>query len=150
MARGIALISALALTVAACLWYVTAPPKGADGYRDRTASTAETLRSHVETSRIWARSVADGKVTRPAALIGFLETERDASEAASDFEAFEPPDGAFGLRSSLTSLSTDVTEALGALRIAAEQERWTDVPKLARPLARLSAELGRLQERARS
>ncbi len=55
----------IAATVAA-LWYVTAPPKGVDGYRERAAATAETLVSQVETARLWAESEEEGR----ARLVG--------------------------------------------------------------------------------
>lgn len=142
------MLTACALSAAACLWYLTAPPKGVDGYRERAASTAETLRSQVQTTRIWVESVEDGDTTHAAALIGFLEAEQDASAAASDFETYEPPTGTFGLRSSLSALSSEVTDALGAVRIAGQQEEWDALGRLARPLARLNTELARLEERA--
>ncbi len=148
MIRRLLVLTAVALVAAASLWYLTAPPKGIDGYRERAASTAETLRSQVQSTRIWLESVEDGDSTHAAALIGFLEAEQDASAVASDFEAYEPPTGTFGLRSSLSALSSDVTEALGALRIAGQQEEWAALGRLARPLARLNTELARFEERA--
>jgi hypothetical protein len=134
--------------VAAALWYVTAPPKGVDGYRERAAATAETLVSQLETARLWAESEEEGKALRTTVLVGFEETEEDAEAAASQFEGYEPPDGVGDLREELTSLATEATQALAALRIAAQQERWEDVAELAHSLPGLSERLGALEERA--
>lgn len=134
--------------VAAALWYVTAPPKGVDGYRERAAATAETLVSQLETARLWAESEEEGKALRTTVLVGFEETEEDAEAAATRFEGYEPPDGVGNLREELTNLATEATEALAALRIAAQQERWEDVRELSRPLPGLSERLGALEERA--
>lgn len=141
------MFAAIAL-VAAALWYVTAPPKGVDGYRERSASTAETLVSQLETARLWAQGEEEGKALRTTVLVGFEEAEEDAGAAASQFESYEPPDGVAGLREELTGLAAEATEALAALRIAAQQERWEDVPELARPLPELSEKLSALEERA--
>ena len=144
---GIVAFAGIAVVVAA-LWYVTAPPKGVDGYRERAAATAETLVSQLETARLWAESEGEGKALRATVLVGFEETEKDAEAAAAQFEGYEPPDGVAALREDLTSLAAEATEALSALRIAAQQERWGDVPELARPLPRLSEQLSALEERA--
>lgn len=144
---ALGMFSAIAL-VAAALWYVTAPPKGVDGYRERAAATAEALVSQVETARLWARAEEEGKALRATVLVGFEETEEDAESAASRFESYEPPDGVAALREELTDLATEATEALAALRIAAQQERWADVPELSRPLPELSERLTALEERA--
>ncbi|HEX5984485.1 MAG TPA: hypothetical protein VFY69_09795 [Solirubrobacterales bacterium] len=141
------LFAAIFVTAAA-LWYVTAPPKGVDGYRERAASTAETLVSQLETARLWAQSEEEGKALRTSVLVGFEETEEDAEAAASAFESYEPPDGVADLREELTSLAAEATEALAALRIAAQQERWEDVPELSRPLPELSEKLSALEEGA--
>jgi hypothetical protein len=134
--------------VGVALWYVTAPPKGVDGYRERAAATAETLVSQLETARLWAEVEEEGKALRATVLVGFEESEEDAEAAAGQFEGYEPPDGAADLREELTGLAGEATEALAALRIAAQQERWEDVRELSRPLPELSAKLSALEERA--
>lgn len=146
--RRVLLPTCVIALVAGALWYVTAPPQGVDGYRERAAATAETLVSQLETARLWAQAEEEGKALRTTVLVGFEETEEDADAAASKFAGYEPPDGVAALREDLTALATEATEALSALRIAAQQERWEDVRELSRPLPRLSAELAALEERA--
>lgn len=136
------------LGVAAALAYVTAPPKGSDGYHERAAATAEALVSQLETARLWAKNESEGRALRTTALVGFEETEEGAEAATSRFEGYEPPDGTSDLRSELTKLAREAIEALAALRIAAQQERWEEVPQLSRPLPELSEELSAFEERA--
>ena len=148
MLRGIARIVAVATVVAGALWYVTAPPKGVDGFRERSAATAETLRSQIQSDRLWIETLRTGDATHTASLVGFAEAEQDAAAAASQFESYEPPSGTLELRATLSQLSTDVTDALAAIRIAAEQERWDRLGELAGPLPQLAARLQAFEERA--
>lgn len=136
------------LAIAAALAYITAPPKGLDGYRERAAATAGSLRSQVETARIWADTRIAGRATSAAALVGFEETENDAIAAAAKWEGYEPPDGGLRLRRRFAPLAGDVTNALARLRIAAQMERWDELRALSEPLPGLSRELSRFEERA--
>lgn len=138
----------ITLAVATALWYVTAPPKGLDGYRERAASIAEAVRSQVETSRLWVRTVEDGKATHAAALVGLREAEEDARSAASTFQGYEPPAKGLPLRRAFSAVTTDATAALAELRIAAEQGRWEGIAATAEPLSELSTRLRRFEERA--
>lgn len=146
--RAFALPFVAILAVAGSLAYITAPPKGVDGYRERAASTAETLVSQLETARLWAESEHEGKALTTSALVGFEETEKGAEAAASKFEGYEPPDGVAALRSELVALAGEATEALARLRIAAQQERWEEVAELSRPLPELAEKLTAFEERA--
>ncbi len=145
--RLAAVLGAVALA-AATLWYLTAPPKGVDGYRDRAASTMETIHSQVQLARIWVETEQDGESTKPAVLVGLQEVERDAAGAASRFEGHEPPSQLLGLRAEFTSLTTEVSDALSALRVAAQQEEWERLGELSEPLPELADRLKRFQERA--
>jgi hypothetical protein len=145
--RTAALAFAAILAIAGALAYITAPPKGLDGYRERAAATAETLGSQVETALIWAEARDAGKSTSAAALVGFEETEEDANAAASSFAGYELPDGGAGLRSRLVALAEEVGAALAELRIAAQQERWEEIAALSAPLPGLSEELSQFEER---
>jgi hypothetical protein len=136
------------LAIAGSLAYVTAPPKGADGYRERAAATAEGLVSQLETARLWAETESEGRALPTTALVGFEEAEEDAEASAAQFESYEPPSGLAELREELVALAGEATEALARLRIAAQQERWRDVPELSRPLAGLSRRLSSFEERA--
>jgi hypothetical protein len=136
------------LAIGAALAYVTAPPKGLDGYRERAAATAESLRSQVETARIWADARIAGRATSAAALVGFEEADNAAIATAAKLEAYEPPDGGLPLRRRFVHLASSVTDALARLRIAAQMERWDELRALSEPLPRLSRELGRFEERA--
>jgi hypothetical protein len=140
---------AIALAVAGSLWYVTAPPKGDDGYRQRAASALETIHAQIQSARIWVETFEDAQATAAATQVGLEEAERDASETASDFERHEPPTGALELRSQFSSATDRAVAELGALRVASEQERWEDLGRLAEPLARRAAEIERLERAAR-
>lgn len=124
MRRRLIVILGVVLVGAAALWYLSAPPKGADGYRERAASTAATIHSQVQLARVWVESREDGETTGAATLVGLEEVEGDALSAAAAFGGHEPPSGLLGLRSELDSLASDATDALAALRIAAQQEEW--------------------------
>lgn len=144
--------AAAALTVViagAAIWYVSAPPKGSDGYRERMADATRTLRSQVQSARIWAATFEDGDATSAATAVGFEEAERDASSAASQFEAYDPARRDLRLRSRFVALAADATGALADLRIAAELEDWERVPEVAGRLDKLAASLERFERRAR-
>ena len=140
-------LSAIALA-AAVLWYLTAPPKGEDGYRERAASSIETVRSQVQVARIWVETLEDGEATRAAVAVGLRQVEADALSAADEFESFEPPSGLLELRDRYAALSADATDALAALRIAAQEEAWERLGELARPLPAIAEDLELLEEEA--
>jgi hypothetical protein len=127
---------------------VTAPPKGVDGYRERAAGGAETIQSQVQLARIWIGALEDDESTRAATLVGLEETERDAIDAAASFERYEPPSELGGLRSEFSSLAASATDALGALRVAAQQEEWERLGVLSRPLPDLAQRLRQFEESA--
>ncbi len=132
-------IVVLALVVLASLWYVQAPPRTEGDYRERAALTAETLRSQLETTELWVRELERDRVTQQAAAVGVREAEADAVAAASEFGAWDPRGDTRFVRSRLMSLVSEATEALSEIRVAAEDGRWEALPRLARPLPRLSA-----------
>lgn len=147
--RSLAIAAAVALAVAACFWYVTAPPKGVDGYRQRAASALETVNSQLQSARIWVETYQDDESTKAATHVGLEEAERDASETASDFEEHEPPSGVLELRSRFDDVTARAVDVLSSLRVAAEQERWEELPSLAEPLPHLASEVERLERQAR-
>ncbi|MBD0338984.1 MAG: hypothetical protein ICV67_06845, partial [Thermoleophilia bacterium] len=110
--------------------------------------TAETLRSQVETARLWVREHVRGNVTGQAVRVSLGEAERDAAAATSRFAGWDPRGETRAVRSEVAALGTDVTETLARLRIAAEDGRWDALPALARPLARLSVRLESAARRA--
>ena len=135
-------------TIAAALWYVTAPPKGIDGYRERASYTAGSIRAQIQSTRIVAETFTDGELPHAATLVGFEEAERDAKAASATFEEFEPPTGTHDLRTAFVSISGDASDALSALRIAGQQEQWDRIAELAEPLAGIAVRLERFIERA--
>ena len=134
---------------AACLWYVVAPPKGTTAYRERMASSTQTLLSQVQTTRLWARAVTDDDTINAAALVAFKETESDASSATSQFERFEVPPGTQELREEYTKVGDETTSTLAEFRISAEQERWEDIAALADELPSLIKTLEEFEQRAK-
>ena len=135
------------LIATAAAWYLSAPPKGEDGYRERAASTAETLRSQVGVVRIWVDAVTDAKVTHAAAEVGLEQAESDAVAATGQFERYEPPSGVVAVETEFSSLAAAVSDALTALRAAAQQEEWDRLGDLARPLPQLGRQLDAFEER---
>lgn len=111
--------------------------------------TAEILRSNVQSTRIWARTLTRDDTLTTAAAVAFQEAEEDAAKAAASFSAYDPPPGTDGLRSDLSALSNDVDEALGSVRIASQRSQWSRVPATAAALPRLAARLERFVHRAR-
>lgn len=133
---------------AGALWYLAAPPKGEDGYRERAASSAETVRSQVQVARIWVETLEDAESTHAAVAVGLRQAEADALSAANQFESYEPPSGLVELRDRYSALATEATDALAALRVAAQDEEWERLGELSRPLAPIAAELEGLEEDA--
>lgn len=151
MGPGLAFLRAAALlaVLGAAIWYVSAPPKGRDGYLERVASTAETVRSQIQTARIWSETESDGEATRAAALVGFEEAERDGESALSEFESYEPAPGTLAVRQELVRLASEATSRLGEMRIAAQLEDWEEIEGISRRLPRLAEQLDQLEERTR-
>lgn len=142
--RSIGVVVALAVVVVAALWYLQAPPRGVEAYRERAADTVQTLRSQVQTARLWSGEVQAGRVTRPAATVAFREAEEDAEAVASQFAGYVPPPEAEPLRESVTSLSNEVTAALAALRFVAERGEWERLGQQTAPLDDIVRRLERL------
>lgn len=139
---------ALTLLVAASLWYISAPPKGADGFRSRTAHAAEALRSQVQSTRILSGALGDGRLTEAAALVGLEEAEQGATSTAATLEAYEAPPETLELRRRFVALAGETTEALAALRIAAQAESWDRIAELSEPLPDLAERLAALEREA--
>lgn len=138
---------AVGVLTLASLWYVQAPPRSASAYRERAVMTVETIRAQVQTTRIWLQTLADDETTQQAASVGFVETEEDAHKAASGFETHDPPSGTDPLRTRVTSLASDATDALAQVRIAAHRGQWEDLPRRRPELAKLSKRLDDLKSR---
>ena len=146
--RAIGLVVALGVVVVAALWYLQAPPRSVEAYRERAADTAETLRSQVQTARLWSREVQGGRATRQAAAVAFREAEEDAEATASEFARYVPPQETEELRTALTSLAHEVTDALAELRFVAERGEWEQLEQQSVPLEPLAQRLERLAARA--
>jgi hypothetical protein len=135
--------------VALSLWYVNAPPRSPAAYRERAATTVATLRSQVQTARMWAREVGVGRATHPAAKVGLEEAEEDAAAAAASFERLDPPAGTREARVRVTAAAGEVGDVLAALRIAAHDGAWGDVQAAASALLGLAARLEALRHQVR-
>jgi hypothetical protein len=111
--------------------------------------TSRTIRSQVQSARLWAAAFTAGDTLSSATAVGLEEAERDASAAASGFESYEPPNGLLALRARFVGLASEATDALANLRIAAQREEWRRVGELAKPLDALAVRLTRFERRAR-
>lgn len=140
--RALVALAAVAI-VAGSLWYVVAPPRAPSDYRERADQTARTLRSQIQTARLWARAVARDETTGAAAVVGLEDAERRAEQAAAKFAAYQPPRGTDRVRADLMRLATDVADELGRLQIAATRGDWDHVrlaePRLERLASRIEA-----------
>lgn len=145
---GWAVAAVAILVVAASAWYVNAPPRSPASYRERAVETAEILRSNVQSTRIWTRTLERDKALTTAAAVGFREAEEDAAKAASSFAVYAPPVGSDALRSELSALGNEVEDALASVRIASQRSQWSRVPAAATPLPDLAARLERFMQRA--
>lgn len=146
--KGVVAIG-IGVAVAAALWYLVAPPRSPDSYREHAAKTLETLRSQVQTARLWEESVQRDDVFRSSATVGFEEAEADANKAASSFEGYEPPAGTEDVRSDVSDIAAETTSALAELRIAARRGDWAAVHERAAPLGPLADRLEALAQAVR-
>jgi hypothetical protein len=144
--RALAAVGA-ALAVAS-VWYVQAPPRTADAYGDRAAKTAITVRSQVETARLWAAAARDDQALRASVVVGLEDSERAAVGAASDFESYDPPPGAEAVRTRFTAVAGEATAVLAELRVAAHREDWATVAGADERLALLARRLDELAREA--
>lgn len=117
----------LAGLVAGSLWWLQAPPRTSDSYRERAAKQAELLISHVETARLWADGVAEDEVTFRAATVGLHEAETDAARVSSGFESLDPPRGQDELQARFSDLGHETSSALSRVGLAARRGRWQEV-----------------------
>ena len=145
--RAIAAVT-VPVAVIASLWYVQAPPRTRGDYRERAAITAASLRSQVKTAGLWVDEIERERVTHQAAQVALREAEDDAVATASEFDAWNPPANERRIRSDITALASETTDALTQLRIAAEDGRWHALSSLARPLPQLAKRLGTARYRA--
>ncbi len=131
------------------LWWVQAPPRGDEGYRKRSAQTAESLRSHVATARLWVREVADERVTRGAAAIALEESSSGADSTASSFESWVPPSHLDQLRTRVADAASATTDLLGEVHVSAEQDEWQRVADSEAKLRELEVRLTKVAAEAR-
>lgn len=137
---------AIALT-GASLWYVVAPPRSEQAYRDRAADATATVHSQVVTAELWAREAAGGDAFTTSAVVGIEDAERRASNAAAAFAHHDPPDGLDATRADVTHLLTEATDLLASVRIAAHRGRWGDVASARAELDRIARDLEALRRR---
>jgi len=121
-------VAALVALAALSLWWLQHPPRTSAAYRHEAVKTLESLRSHVGTTRLWARELAEGDATRAAAAIAFEEASRGAQTTASTFDATVPPRGEAEIRSTVGAVAAETSDSLGRLHIAARRDEWEAVP----------------------
>lgn len=117
-------------------------------YVEKAANTAEAARSAVVTTLLVVDASSEGKAPARYVSLTISEAEEDVSSIASSFQIVQPPSQkAAVLRDEVTSALGDATTALANLRIAARAGRLTDLPRLAEPLAEVSAVLEEMSRR---
>lgn len=147
MLRIVAGLTLFALVVFS-IWWVQAPPRGSEAYRESAETAIEKLRSRTETARLWIEQLERDRAPHVAVEVSLREAETGATSALAQFEGYDPPRRLEALRAGVASLGNEVTSVLATLRIAARQDRWAELPRLAEPLTRLSSRLEALSRRA--
>jgi hypothetical protein len=136
----------LLLVVAGSVWWGIHPPRTEEGYRTHTVMALETLSSQVASTRVWLDAVAHERVLRTTAAVAVEEAETDASSQTSTYAAWQPPDrSSEQVRARVTALGDEVVTALGEVRIAAREGRWSDAVAMRGTLATLEHRLARLE-----
>lgn len=128
---------------AAAIWYVQAPPRGTDDYRERAGETVGDLISQVQTARLWVRGIDDDRVTRTAATVAFEEVEKAARSADSRFEGWDPPRETESLHVRVSEAGGSTIEVLSELRRRAHADQWQGVVDSGAALDELAARLER-------
>lgn len=147
MLRTLAGVTLFALVVFS-IWWVQAPPRGSEAYRESAETAIEKLRSRTETARLWVDQLERDRVLRTAVEVSLEEAETGAISALGQFEGYDPPRRLEPLRTDIAQVGDEVTTVLSDLRIAARQGRWAELPRLAEPLEELSSRLDQLSRRA--
>ena len=147
MRRTLASLALFAL-VAFSIWWVQAPPRGPESYRESAETAIEKLRSRAETARIWIDQLDRDRVHHAAVEVSLEEAETGAISALAQFEGYDPPRRLEALRTEVATVGDEVTTVLADLRIAARQDRWSELPRLAEPLPELSSRLEELSRKA--
>ena len=147
MLRIVASLTLCALVVFS-IWWVQAPPRGPEAYRESAETAIEKLRSRAETARLWVEQLDRDRVHRAAVEVSLEEAEAGANSALAQFEGYDPPRRLEPLRAEVATVGNEVTTVLADLRIAARQDRWAELPRLAEPLPELSSRLEELSRKA--
>jgi hypothetical protein len=125
------------------LWYGHAPPRTLGAYEQQASLTAGRLHSQMETARLWAQQLRDGRVTTRAAVVAVQEAEDDADVTLGRFSGYDPPPGADPIRARVMDLGSTAVELLARMRIAVTRGDWTAVARTAERARPLSAALER-------
>jgi hypothetical protein len=148
MARRVLALVAVVLLTAAALWYVQAPPRSPDSFRERTEETALTMRSQAQVTTFWVQAVSAGRVTQQAATVGIEDAERDAQATSARFAGWDPPPDLSNLATQLAGTGSDLVAVLREVRIATHRGDWAQLPATAAQLGPLADRLAGLARRA--
>jgi hypothetical protein len=117
----VVVLAITATATAACTVPVPTARSAAD-YRKKAASTAETVRSAVETATITVDAARDDRYLGTTLDVVLGEAEDDASGAEETFRAIQPKGrGSDDVRDELVGLLDDAVAALEQSRIAARR-----------------------------
>jgi hypothetical protein len=123
------------------------PARTAQDYRLKARSSARAASSALESARLAAVLVRDGKTFSNYVVVVLDSAERDASSVQSTFASIQPPNSALdGLRSRLGSVLNDVEDAIASMRIDARRHAWHSLVASAAALPRLARDLRPYQE----
>jgi hypothetical protein len=141
--------AALALVTALLLAGCVEPAHGSADYAAKAAMTAKTAADDVQTARLAARLGGEDRAFDPYLDTVISNAEDDLAAATQAFDTVQPPAPADDeLRRRLDAVLQEAADGVAALRIAVRRHGGGALPEVARPLARVAAELQQLGEPA--
>ncbi len=131
-------MTACALLCTSCVL----PARSFGAYEEKAATTAESVLSAVETTRLALKAALEDKALGAYTTIMFDEAEEAASGATSTLISIQPPDDrSRRLLDEIEPVLNDAVDAITALRVAARGGESDEFRMWLEPLAKASADL---------
>ncbi|MCU1457149.1 MAG: hypothetical protein JWL73_1241 [Actinomycetia bacterium] len=135
-------VAALVITLAACT-QIVGPARTYQDYERKAGSTAKSVLSAVQTSRLTLRLGRQDKSFAPYLSVMASESEDTGAGATATFSGIQPPDDrAEALGTRLEKTLQEASSALTDVRVRARRTQLgTPDPKLERRLAKVTRQL---------
>ncbi len=123
------------------------PARHFETFESKAAKTASDAVSSVDSALLAVELAEERKAIAPYITTAIEDAEDDVTAVQGSFDSIQPPDPESDrLREELDGLLSDAVSGVSALRIAARRGNLDSLPKIARPLSRVSDELERFYE----